>query len=143
MARLRFVLFPLVMVIAASLGIAVSALPDRQERPPTLPGVRGRGVTLLPNGWRIAPAGRSIQVGDLPLAMVASPDGRYVIITNNGWSQADADRRRRRAALRAGRACRSTMPGSAWRGIPTGTRLYSSGAAENTVNEFAYDEAAR
>ena len=87
MTRWRVALFPLVMTIAASFGIAVTAQPDRQDRPPERPGVRGRGVTLLPNGWRIAPAGRSIQVGDFPLSMVASADDRYVIITNNGWSK--------------------------------------------------------
>ena len=137
MTRLRFALFPLVMVIAAFLGIAVSALPDREDRPPTWPGVRGRGVTLLPNGWRIAPAGRSIQVGDFPLSMVASADDRYVIITNNGWSKPTLT-----VVDVAQRFVRMRVPlEHAWLGLawnPDGTKLYSSGAAENTVNEFAY-----
>src|ERR1700758_2250057 len=44
-----------------------------------------RGSTLLPNGWRIAPAGRHMNVGDLPLGMVESPDGRYLVVTDNGY----------------------------------------------------------
>ena len=39
------------------------------------PGPLGGGVTLLPNGWMIAPTGQHLQIGDLPLAMVESPDG--------------------------------------------------------------------
>ena len=42
------------------------------------PGPQGGGVTLLPNGWRIAPAGRHITVGDLPLAMVESADSAVI-----------------------------------------------------------------
>src|SRR6266849_8204658 len=52
------------------------------------PGPQGSGVTLLPNGWRIAPAGRHITVGDLPLAMAESPDGRYLIVSNDGYAKA-------------------------------------------------------
>ena len=51
------------------------------------PGSEGKGVTLLPNGWRIAPAGRHVMVGDLPLAMLVSPDGRWAIVTNNGYAK--------------------------------------------------------
>src|SRR5204862_3266188 len=52
-----------------------------------LPGVLGGGVTLLPNGWKIAPAGIHRQIGDLPLAMVESPDGRYLLVTTNGYAK--------------------------------------------------------
>src|SRR5881396_1085473 len=51
------------------------------------PGAMGGGVTLLPNGWKIAPAGRHVQVGDLPLAMVESPDGRSLLVANNGFAK--------------------------------------------------------
>jgi len=51
------------------------------------PGRLGKGETLLPNGWRIAPAGRHVMVGDLPLGMLVSPDGRWAIVTNNGYAK--------------------------------------------------------
>ena len=38
----------------------------------------------MPNGWRIAPAGRHVTVGDLPLNIVQSADSRYLVVTNNG-----------------------------------------------------------
>jgi DNA-binding beta-propeller fold protein YncE len=50
------------------------------------PGSLGKGVILLPNGWKIQPAGKHIPLDDLPLEMLESPDGRYAIVTNNGWS---------------------------------------------------------
>src|SRR6185503_11140023 len=51
------------------------------------PGREPKGVTLLPNGWRIAPAGRHLAVGDLPLAMVESPDGRTLVVSNDGYAK--------------------------------------------------------
>lgn len=42
---------------------------------------------LLSNGWSLSPAGRSIQLGDLPLNMALSPDRKLLAITNNGQSK--------------------------------------------------------
>jgi YVTN family beta-propeller protein len=39
---------------------------------------------LLPNGWSLNPAGRSLEVGDLPLNMAVSSSQRYIAVTNNG-----------------------------------------------------------
>ncbi len=41
---------------------------------------------LLPNGWKLSPAGRSMPLGDLPLNMKLSRSGKYLAITNNGQS---------------------------------------------------------
>ena len=51
-----------------------------------LPGKYEWG-TLLPNRWVLTPAGKQIPVGDLPLNMVLSPDGRFLAVTNNGYSE--------------------------------------------------------
>src|SRR5437763_509636 len=65
-----------------------AALPATAQKPQTSrPGRESRDVTLLPNGWRISPAGRHIKVGDLPLAMAESPDGRWLVISNDGYSK--------------------------------------------------------
>jgi hypothetical protein len=52
----------------------------------TLPGAAADGSVLLPNEWCLAPAGRQVTVGDLPLSVVPSPDRKYLILTNNGLS---------------------------------------------------------
>jgi len=138
--------------LVAAVLLAVPALAadrdaDRVERPRTAPpaaapradrpGVEGGGVTLLPNGWRIAPAGRHLTVGDLPLAMVESPDGRYLIVSNDGYAKPTL------AVVDVARmAIRQRLPlDNAWLGLvwhPDGRHLFSSGAGESTVRELGW-----
>jgi YVTN family beta-propeller protein len=49
------------------------------------PGMQGTQV-LLPNGWKLSPAGKSITLGDLPLNMQLSASGKFLAVTNNGQS---------------------------------------------------------
>ena len=39
---------------------------------------------LLPNGWALSPAGRSLPLGDLPLNIQISPSNKLLAVTNNG-----------------------------------------------------------
>src|SRR6476661_6094335 len=100
----------------------------------------GRSVTetLLPNGWRIAPVGRHIQIGDLPLAMAESPDGKYLLVTNNGYAKPTL-----RMVDVARRYVKSTTTlDNAWLGLawsPAGDRVYSSAAKENAVRELRHE----
>ncbi len=101
------------------------------------PGYTGGGITLLPNGWRIAPAGRHLSIGDLPLAMTLSPDGRSLLVSNNGYAKptirvVDLERR----AVSQVFSLDNAWLGLAWH--PDGTTLYSSGAAANSVVELAW-----
>src|SRR6185295_13613389 len=121
----------LLVATAAAVGVA-------QRTAATLdkPGSLGGGVTLLPNGWRIAPAGRHMAIGDLPLNMVLSPDGHSLIVTNNGYQKPTmrvVDLDRGHVAV--------VQQDDAWLGLawhPDGKRLYSSGAASNTVQELSW-----
>jgi YVTN family beta-propeller protein len=49
-----------------------------------LPGKLPNGRFRLPNGWLLSPAGKQVEVGELPLNMAVSPDGQYILVTNNG-----------------------------------------------------------
>src|SRR6266853_1831896 len=120
------------MSVCASM---VAAFGDTQ--PSQRPGALGGGVTLLPNGWKIAPAGRHVQVGSLPLAMVESPDGRLLFIASNGYMKpaitiVDIKSQRVRDVLVLDHA----WLGLAWH--PDGRRLYVSGAGNNTVHELRW-----
>jgi YVTN family beta-propeller protein len=101
------------------------------------PGAGRAGSVLLPNGWRIAPAGHHVMVGDLPLAMVESADGRYLIVTNNGHAKPSLT-----VVDLAQMNVRSRQPlDHAWLGLvwhPDGKRLYSSGAGGSTVDELTF-----
>src|SRR4051812_40465422 len=66
--------------LAALLVVVASAIYMRaQIAAPAagVPGAQSDGSTLLANGWRIAPAGRTLKTGTLPLNVIVSPDGRY------------------------------------------------------------------
>jgi YVTN family beta-propeller protein len=41
---------------------------------------------VLPNGWTLSPAGRSLPLGDLPLNIAVSKSKKLVAVTNNGQS---------------------------------------------------------
>jgi DNA-binding beta-propeller fold protein YncE len=117
--------------------LAPAATAPRANEPPARPGAQGGGTTLLPNGWRIAPAGRHVSVGDLPLAMVESPDGRYLIVSNDGYAKPTL------TVVDVARLnVKSRLPlDNAWLGLawhPDGKRLFSSGGGESSVRELRW-----
>src|ERR1700749_2063122 len=44
------------------------------------------GQVLLPNGWKLSPAGTSLPLDDLPLNIQLSASGKLLAVTNNGES---------------------------------------------------------
>src|SRR5579862_9002491 len=41
----------------------------------------------LPTGVRLDPVGRAIPVGNMPLAALASPDGRWLVLSMSGYRE--------------------------------------------------------
>jgi DNA-binding beta-propeller fold protein YncE len=123
----------LVLLTSWITGVAQSAL----LQPNAQPGAQSDGTLLLSNGWKVSPAGRTLPLGTLPLNLVTTPDGKYAIVTNNGISRPSFT-----IVDLANWAIKSTVPvDNAWLGLAwsaDGTRLYSSGGTQNTVQEFAY-----
>ncbi len=74
-------IFALVTIFAA-LSVILSGCCTRSSI--VTPGKYNDNKVLLSNGWKLSPAGEQIPVGDLPLNMVISPDGKYAVLTNNG-----------------------------------------------------------
>ena len=136
MMRSRCQLSALALLAFAALACPAAANAQADARP-AAPGPLGEGVTLLPNGWRIAPAGSHVDAGDLPLAMALHPDGHHLVITNNGWSKPSL-----RVVELATRQVIQQLPlDNAWLGLvwhPDGRRLFSSGAADNSIREVAW-----
>jgi YVTN family beta-propeller protein len=122
----------LFLLTAGAVSVAHQGTP-----PAARPGSLGGGETLLPNGWRIAPAGRHMTIGDLPLNLVLSQDGKYLIVANNGYAKPTL----RVVDLERGYVAQTMALDDAWLGLawsPDGTKLYSSGAASNSVLEFSW-----
>ena len=42
--------------------------------------------TLLFNGWKLSPAGRQVQLTDLPLNILTTPDGRHAFVATSGFN---------------------------------------------------------
>ena len=66
-----------VIVLSALYSVLFAQLPGK---------ITTTKQTLLPNGWKLSPAGRSLQLGDLPLNMQLSASGKLLAVTNNGES---------------------------------------------------------
>ena len=129
-------LVPAQVVLLTILVAGLSSFGD--VRPALRPGFLGGGETQLPNGWRIAPAGRHVQVGDLPLAMIETPDGESLLVSNNGYATPSLTIvRLSDASIRGSIALDHAWLGLAWH--PDGKRLFVSGAGNSTVHELFFD----
>jgi YVTN family beta-propeller protein len=70
------------VAVAAAVLLAAVACSRTAEGPGTTDDAR-----RLPTGARLDPAGRSVDVGSMPLAMTLSPDGRHIVLLLNGWRE--------------------------------------------------------
>ena len=101
------------------------------------PGSQSDGSILLPNGWKVAPVGRMLPVGTLPLNLLLSADGRYAVVTNNGIAKPSltiVDLANWSVKITV--AVENAFLGLAWN--VDGTKLYSAGGSQNSIQEFAY-----
>ena len=78
-------LLPLLALLSCSGNPSTKAAP---EAPAVLPGpIAGTSQTQLSNGWKLSPAGTATPLGDLPLNLQISPDGRLAAVVNAGWGE--------------------------------------------------------
>ena len=68
------------LLLAAAVALTASAIAQTPGK------IEKTGQVLLPNGWKLSPAGRGLQLGDLPLNIQLSASGRLLAVTNNGQS---------------------------------------------------------
>lgn len=104
-----------------------------------LPGRLDDGTVLLPNGWRLTPAGTHLEVGELPLNADISPDGKYAIITNDGTSRHSISI----VNLERWEVSQTLNIPKAWLGlkfIEGGKRFLASGGNDNCVRVYRFTE---
>src|SRR5437762_12554442 len=75
-------LTPCFLLLTASLAIAQN---KPTKNPPGFPGPTDAGF-VLPNGWKLTPAGQQIILTDLPLNIRTTPDGKYALVATNGYN---------------------------------------------------------
>ncbi|MGB8492481.1 MAG: YncE family protein, partial [Bacteroidales bacterium] len=91
---------------------------------------------LLPNGWQLTPAGRSITLGDFPLNIAVSPDRKLAAVTNNGQSTQSVQL----IDLKKGMITDTVIIGKSWLGLAfsaDGKSLYASGGNDNIIIRYA------
>jgi YVTN family beta-propeller protein len=90
----------------------------------------------LPNGWHLTPAGTGIRLGDLPLNIAVSPDGKYAAVTNNGQSVQSI----MLLDVQTRKLLDSVSIPESWLGLAFGSggkKLYASGGNKNMI--LGYD----
>ncbi|MDA2925296.1 beta-propeller fold lactonase family protein [Acidobacteria bacterium AH-259-L09] len=110
-----------------------SASGQSDKRP--LPGPQGY---LLPNGWTLTPAGKQIEVGDLPMNIVVEPSGRHAFVLNSGWNEHTVSV----IDLGHNQKIQEVSLDRSWLGLcfdPRESRLYVSGGARPIIEVLAYD----
>ncbi len=68
---------------ATLLGLAAAAA-LAAAAPAALPGLQPDGLTLLHSQWPICPVGRQVGLGDFPVGLALSPDGRWAAVLHAG-----------------------------------------------------------
>ncbi len=102
-----------------------------------LPG-KYKGFTLLPNGWRLSPAGNQVGIDELPLNMVLTSDGRYAITSNSGL----ADNSLSVVDLKEEKEVQRFIIDKTWYGLAfndDNSKLYVSGGNNNCIYIFNFN----
>ncbi|HLP18061.1 MAG TPA: bifunctional YncE family protein/alkaline phosphatase family protein [Bacteroidota bacterium] len=103
-----------------------------------LPGRISDERTLLPNGWTLSPAGKSIPLGDLPLGIDIARTRGVAAVINSGYS----DHSISLVDLRT-QSIRQTVPVKlSWNGIEFSSdesELYISSGNDNGVLRYRFD----
>jgi YVTN family beta-propeller protein len=76
-------------LLAGSVILVGACSPSGKPPVPTADGVPA-GLSAdhrLSTGARLDPAGRSIAVGNMPIAAIQSPDGRFLVLSLAGWRE--------------------------------------------------------
>jgi YVTN family beta-propeller protein len=121
----------LLLIIPLQFDSAIAQKPAAKA-----PGKTAAG-TLLPNGWTLTPEGAQVPVSDLPLNMVLSDDGRYLLVTTNGNGDQTIDV----IDLQAGKSIQTVVVKKSWLGLafaPDGKRFFVSGGDDNEVMVFNF-----
>ena len=90
---------------------------------------------LLSNGWKLSPAGRQLQLGDLPLNMQVSATGKLLAVTNNGQSTQTVQL----IDPRSEKVLDERVLAKSWYGLAFShneKHLYVSGGYDNLVLDF-------
>ncbi len=103
----------------------------------SLPG-EYNGYTLLPNGWKLSPTGEQVPIGEFPLNLVVTNDGKYAVTTNSGTKENSLSV----VDLKTKKEIQRVIIDKTWYGITFNnddSKLYVSGGNNNAVYIYNFD----
>lgn len=115
-----------ILILTVLTQHSYAQLPGKTEKP---------GQILLPNGWKLSPAGRSMPLGDLPLNMQLSSSGKFLAVTNNGQSTQSLQL----IDPKTEKIVDERILGKSWYGLAFSKdeqHLYASGGNDNWILDF-------
>ena len=74
------------VAIAAAASVGLGAGSAVAVDVALVPGPRPDGTAVTSYGWTVTPAGEQVTLGDKPFGTVLSPDGRTLLVSNDGQS---------------------------------------------------------
>lgn len=134
---MRKIHFPLaVFSLAFVLALATSAQDKPAQKASGTPVPTATGY-LLPNGWRLTPAGQQVILTDLPLNIRISADGKYALVATNGYNAHELSV----IELATGKKLSALTVPQSWFGLAadeTAGKLWWSGGGDAVVRSFAF-----
>ncbi|HSU80308.1 MAG TPA: alkaline phosphatase family protein [Candidatus Angelobacter sp.] len=70
-----------------ALAMIISSFSNSYAKSPGVPGPIDRKSGMTPHHWALSPAGKQVTLGDFPMSGAMSPDGKHLIITNDGQGE--------------------------------------------------------
>src|SRR5712671_4184365 len=126
------------LLLAAVVLTIACADASREDSHAPVPASGESSPHRLPTGLHLDPAGRSVPVGNMPLGMIASRDGRFFIVSLSGWREQGievVDRASGKITQRFPQ--RGAFLGLAW--SADGRTLYASGGGADVVYTYTWD----
>lgn len=122
---------PFILILVITFFFGCSKRNDTALQNDKTPG-KYKNYTLLPNGWKLTPAGTQIPIGELPLNMIVTKDDRYAITSNSG----DAEHTLSVIDLTKKKEVQRLIINKTWRGLVFNSdqsKLFVSGGNNNLV----------
>jgi len=141
------------LLLVAGVGLYAFATPTqppaKEETPKdvskplerVLPGLRKDGFVQLPNQWSLKPAGRHLEVGDLPVNIALHPTGEFAAVLCAGFGPHEiliVDLNPARTQVLSRVQIHQGFYGLTWSN--DGRQIFASGGEDELVHVFDFDK---